>query len=45
LTYVKVNKQTEAINTAWYTFGSKKELLEHGVIDKNWRVPWDWQNH
>ncbi|BDX37946.1 hypothetical protein CYCD_13010 [Tenuifilaceae bacterium CYCD] len=31
---VKVNKQTEAINTAWYTFGSKKELLEHGVIDK-----------
>ena len=31
---VKVNKQTEAINTAWYAFGNKKELLEHGVIDK-----------
>lgn len=31
---VKVNKQTEAINTAWYAFGNKKELLEHRVIDK-----------
>ncbi|MGE0078948.1 MAG: hypothetical protein AB7S48_13900 [Bacteroidales bacterium] len=31
---LKVNKQTEAINSAWYAFGSKKELLAHGVIDK-----------
>lgn len=31
---VKVNKQTETINTAWYAFGNKKELLEHGVVDK-----------
>lgn len=31
---VKVNQQTEAMNTAWYAFGSKKELLEHGITDK-----------
>lgn len=30
----KVNKQTEVINTAWYAFGSKKELLENGIVDK-----------
>lgn len=30
----KVTKQTEVINTAWYAFGSKKELLENGIIDK-----------
>lgn len=29
-----VNKQTEAINSAWYAFGTKKELLENKVIDK-----------
>ncbi len=30
----KVTVQTEVINTAWYAFGSKKELLENGIIDK-----------
>jgi len=30
----KVTKQTEVINTGWYAFGSKKELLENGIIDK-----------
>ena len=30
----KVTAQTEVINTAWYAFGSKKELLENGIIDK-----------
>jgi archaellum component FlaC len=30
----KVTKQTEVINSAWYAFGTKKELLENGIIDK-----------
>ncbi len=30
----KVTVQTEVINAAWYAFGSKKELLENGIIDK-----------
>lgn len=31
---VTVTKQTEVINSAWYAFGTKKELLQNGVIDK-----------
>jgi len=30
----KVDKQTEVINSAWYAFGTKKELLENKIIDK-----------
>lgn len=30
----KVDKQIEVINSAWYAFGTKKELLENKIIDK-----------
>lgn len=34
-TAAKVAQQTEQMNTAWYVFGSKKELKAQGIIAKN----------
>ncbi|MCB8963771.1 MAG: hypothetical protein H6536_01855 [Bacteroidales bacterium] len=31
---LKVTQQTETINSAWYAFGTRKELLEHKIVDK-----------